>query len=102
MSAYNRALNASDTNAVMRLYAEDVVFMPPYSASAVGWAEMHKAYDAVLAAIKLTVKCNIAEIVEMSPEWGFARTNSEGTALRPRDWNNEQRGNQELFIFHKK
>jgi len=47
LSAYNRALNSSDTNAVMPLYAQDGVFMAPYSPSAVGWAEVPKTYEAV-------------------------------------------------------
>jgi uncharacterized protein (TIGR02246 family) len=81
LSAYNQALNSSDTNAVMALYAEDGVFMPPYSPSAIGLGEVRKAYDAVFAAIKLTVKFNVAEVVEMSPGWVFARTNSAGTTL---------------------
>lgn len=29
LAAYNTALNASDTKAVMHLYTEDGVFMPP-------------------------------------------------------------------------
>ena len=36
LAKYNEALNASSTDAVMPLYAEDGVFMPPYSQSAVG------------------------------------------------------------------
>ena len=43
--------------------------------------QLHEAYDAVFAAIKLKVKFNIVEIAEMSPEWVFARTTSEGTTL---------------------
>ncbi len=31
LAKYNDALNASNTAAVMPLYAEDGVFMPPYS-----------------------------------------------------------------------
>jgi len=34
LSAYNQALNSSDTNAVMLLYAQDGVFMPPHRPSA--------------------------------------------------------------------
>jgi len=101
LSAYNQALNSSDTNAVMPLYAQDGVFMPPYSPSAVGLTEVHKAYDAVFAAIRLTVKFNTAEIVEMSPEWVFARTNSEGTTLTHATGKVSKEANQELFIFHK-
>jgi uncharacterized protein (TIGR02246 family) len=101
LSAYNQALNSSDTNAVMPLYAQDGVFMPPYSPSAVGLAEVRKAYDAVFAAIQLTVKFQIAEIVEMSPDWVFARTNSAGTTLNHATGGISKEGNQELFIFRK-
>jgi len=99
LSAYNQALNSSDTNAVMPLYAQDCVFMPPYSPSVVGLADVRKAYDAVFAAIQLTVKFNIAEIVEMSPDWVFARTNSAGTTLNHATGAISKEGNQELFIF---
>jgi uncharacterized protein (TIGR02246 family) len=101
LAAYNLALNSSDTNAVMPLYAEDGVFMPPYSASAIGSAAVRKAYDAVFLAIKLNVKFNIAEIVEMSPEWAFARTNSTGTTFNHATGATSAEGNQELFIFRR-
>lgn len=101
LSAYNQALNSSDMNAVMPLYAENGVFMPPYSPSAVGLAEVRKAYEAVFAAIQLTVKFNVAEIVEISSEWVFARTNSAGTTLNHATGAISKEGNQELFIFHK-
>jgi uncharacterized protein (TIGR02246 family) len=101
LSAYNQALNSSDTNAVMPLYTEDGVFMPPYSPSAVGLAEVRKAYELVFAAIKLTVKFDVAEVVEMSPEWVFARTNSSGTTLHRATGVTTKEANQELFIFHK-
>lgn len=79
LAKYNEALNASSTDAVMPLYAEDGVFMPPYSQSAVGAAAVRKAYDAVFNAITLNVKFTIAEIVEVGSDWAFARTNSAGT-----------------------
>jgi uncharacterized protein (TIGR02246 family) len=101
LSAYNQALNSSDTNAVMPLYAQDGVFMPPYSPSAVGLEEVRKTYDAVFAAIQLTVKFNIAEIVETSPDWVFTRTNSAGTTLNRATGGVSKEENQELFIFHK-
>jgi ketosteroid isomerase-like protein len=76
-------------------------FMPPYSRSAIGLTEVRKAYDAVFNTIRLTVKFNIAEIIEMSPEWVFARTNSEGTTLIHTTGKISKEANQELFIFHK-
>jgi uncharacterized protein (TIGR02246 family) len=101
LDAYNVALNSANTDAVMPLYMDDGVFMPPYSPSAIGSAAVRKAYDNVFAAIRLTVKFNIAEIIEMSPDWVFARTNSAGTTLNHATGKTTAEGNQELFIFRK-
>jgi uncharacterized protein (TIGR02246 family) len=101
MSSYEEALNASKTTAVLPLYTEDGVFMPPYSPSAVGKAAVRKAYDAVFDAITLNVRFTIAELVLMSPEWAFVRTNSAGTNKINRTSAVSPEGNQELFIFNK-
>jgi uncharacterized protein (TIGR02246 family) len=101
LAAYNVALNSSDTNQVMPLYADDGVFMAPYSTSAVGRAAVRNAYDAVFKAIKLTVKFDVAEIVEVSPDWVFARTNSAGKTLNHATGKTSAEGNQELFLFRK-
>ncbi len=101
LAKYNDALNASSTDAVMPLYTEDGVFMPPYSPSAVGSEALRKAYDAVFKAIRLNVRFIIAEIVELAPDWAFARTNSAGTTLDHATGNRSAEANQELFIFRK-
>ena len=101
LAKYNEALNASSTDAVMPLYAEDGVFMPPYSQSAVGLAAVRKAYDAVFKAITLNVKFTIAEIVELGPGWAFARTNSAGTTTDHATGAKSAEGNQELFVLKK-
>jgi uncharacterized protein (TIGR02246 family) len=101
LAKYQDALNNSDTNAVMRLYADDGVFMPPYSQSAVGAAAVRQAYDAVFKEIKLSVKFKVAEVVEMAPNWVFARTNSAGTTTINATGAKSAEANQELFIFGK-
>lgn len=101
LAKYNEALNASSTEAVMPLYAEDGVFMPPYSQPAVGLVAVRKAYDAVFKAITLNVKFTIAEIVELAPGWAFARTNSAGTTTDHAMGRKSSEGSQELFIFRK-
>lgn len=101
LARYEDALNAADASAVMPLYAEDGVFMPQHSQSAVGAAAVRQAYDAVFKAIRLTVKFKIAEIVAMSPDWAFARTNSAGTTVINATGAKLAEGNQELFIFKK-
>jgi uncharacterized protein (TIGR02246 family) len=101
LAKYNDALNASSTDAVMPLYSQNGVFMPPYSPSAVGLDAVRKAYDHVFKAITLNVKFTIAEIVELGPEWAFARTNSAGTTLDHATGSRTSEANQELFIFSK-
>src|SRR5258708_11637444 len=77
MSKYQDALNASSTAQAMPLYVDDGVFMRPDSQSAaVGKPQLRQAYEAIFKAITLHVKFTIDEIVLMSPEWAFVRTDS--------------------------
>jgi uncharacterized protein (TIGR02246 family) len=101
LAKYQDALNQSDTLAVMKLYAPDGVFMPQNSPSSVGAEEVRRAYDAVFRTIKLTVKFNVAEVVEMAPNWVFARTNSAGTVKVLASDAGGPEANQELFLFQK-
>lgn len=101
LSTYQDALNASSTAAAMPLYTDDGVFMPPYSQSAVGKAQLKEAYDAVFKNITLHVKFTVREVVIMSLEWAFARTNSAGTNKINATGAMSAEGNQELFIFRK-
>ena len=101
LAKYQDALNQSDTDAVMTLYAADGVFMPQNSPSSVGAEEVRRAYDAVFRIIKLTVKFNVAEVVEMAPNWVFARTNSAGTVKVLATDAGGPEANQELFLFQK-
>ncbi len=101
LAKYQDALNQSDTDAVMELYASDGVFMPQTSPSSIGVDAVRKAYDAVFQAIKLAVKFNVAEVVEMASNWVFARTNSAGTVKVHATGAGGPEANQELFLFQK-
>jgi uncharacterized protein (TIGR02246 family) len=101
LAKYQDALNQSDTAAVMRLYTSDGVFMPQNSPSSVGADEVRRAYDAVFQAIKLTVNFNVAEVVEIAPNWVFARTNSAGIVKVHASGAGGPEANQELFLFQK-
>jgi uncharacterized protein (TIGR02246 family) len=101
MAAYNDALNGGKTAAVMPLYADDGVFMPPYSQSAVGKAAVEKAYDAVFEELKFHVRFTIAELHVIAPSWAFVRTNSAGTTGHHSTGRTTAEANQELFIFRK-
>ena len=101
LAQYQDALNQSDADAVMKLYAPDGVFMPQNSPSSVGAEAVRKAYDTVFNTIKLTVQFNVAEVVEMAPNWVFARSNSAGTVKIHATGAAGPEANQELFLFQK-
>ena len=101
LAKYQDALNQSDTEAVMKLYASDGVFMPQHSPSSIGTDAVRKAYEAVFKTIKLTVKFNVAEVLEMAPNWVLARTNSAGKVKVHATGEGGPEGNQELFVFQK-
>jgi uncharacterized protein (TIGR02246 family) len=101
LASYQDALNASSTAAAMALYAEDGVVMPPNNQSVVGKAELTNLYEAGSKVFTLHVKFTIREVVQMSPEWAFARTNSEGTFKVNATGAMTLEANQELFIFNK-
>ncbi len=101
LASYQDALNRSDTEAVMMLYAPDGVFMPQHSPSTIGVDAVRKAYDAVFGAITLSVKFDIAEVRQVAPDWAFARTNSAGTVKVKATGEGGPEANQELFVFEK-
>jgi uncharacterized protein (TIGR02246 family) len=101
MAAYNTALNGGKTAAVLPLYTEDGVFMPPYSQSAVGKSAVATAYDKVFEELQFDVKFTIAELVVMAPDWAYVRTNSAGTTFHRSLGEKLAEANQELFIFKK-
>jgi uncharacterized protein (TIGR02246 family) len=101
LARYEKALNESDTDAVMKLYASDGVFMAQNFPSSVGATAVRKAYETVFKTIKLSVKFNIAEVAQLAPEWAFARTNSAGTVTVNATGAKSAEANQELFVFRK-
>jgi uncharacterized protein (TIGR02246 family) len=101
LAEYQDALNQSDTDAVMRLYASDGVFMPQHFPSSVGADAVRKAYLAVFEAITLRVEFKVAEVLQIAPDWAIARTNSAGTAKVNATGDGSPEANQELFVFQK-
>jgi uncharacterized protein (TIGR02246 family) len=98
---YQDALNNSDTEAVMKLYAADGVFMPQHFPSSVGADAVRKAYQGVFHAITLKVKFKIEEIIVLAPQWAMARTNSAGTTTIHANGASGPEANQELFLLQK-
>jgi uncharacterized protein (TIGR02246 family) len=101
LARYQDALNQSDTEAVMKLYASDGVFMPQHFPSSVGAEAVRAAYRGVFEAITLRVEFTIAEVLQLAPEWAMARTNSAGTTILHATGAGGPEANQELFVFRK-
>jgi ketosteroid isomerase-like protein len=89
------------TSAILPLYADDAVFMPPFRQSAVGKDAVGKLYEAGFQELKFHVKFTIAELVVMAPTWAYARTNSSGMADHHSTGKTTSEANHELFIFRK-
>jgi uncharacterized protein (TIGR02246 family) len=101
VASYEAAMNASNTDAVIALYAEDGVLMPPYTHSVVRKAAVREAYVAGSKVFALHVKFKIAEVVQMAPDWAFVRTNPAGTKKINATGATSDEANQELFILRK-
>jgi uncharacterized protein (TIGR02246 family) len=101
LADYEDALNQSDTEAVMKLYAPDGVFMPQHFPSSVGADAVRNASDGVFEAITLKVKFVVAEVHQIAPDWAIARTNSAGTVTVKATGGGGPEANQELFVFQK-
>ncbi|AJO79673.1 SgcJ/EcaC family oxidoreductase [Pseudomonas sp. MRSN 12121] len=102
LERYERALNASNVDQVMTLYAKDAVFMPQNSQPVVGRDAVRAAYRQIFGQIKLEVDFTIDEIQPLSPDWAFARTRSKGTVkVLAGDGKASPEGNQEVFLLHR-
>lgn len=102
LQRYERALNASDAESVMQLYADDAVFMPQHSMPAIGHKAVRAAYDNVFKAIKLSVHFEIDEVKTLSSTAAYARTRSSGTVkVLGAELPTVHEANQELFLLHK-
>jgi uncharacterized protein (TIGR02246 family) len=100
IKAYEKALNASDTEAALALYGEDPVFMPQYSAALSGRDAVKAGYDYVFNSLKLNVTFTVHEVVEMG-DLAYVRTTSAGKTVILAKKTTVREGNNELFIFRK-
>ncbi len=101
LDRYEQALNASDVDAVVALYADDGVFMPSSAPTAVGIESVRAAYEHVFTMIKLNIAFTVEEIVA-DGSIAFARTGSKGSVTVLADGTTAPEENREIFVFQKK
>ncbi len=83
LDRYEGALNTSDVDAVIELYAADGVFMPSSAPTAVGIESVRAAYEHVFTTIKLNIAFTVEEIVA-DGSIAFCTHWLEGDGDRPR------------------
>ena len=98
LKAYEKALNTNDIEAILDLYSQAPVFMPPHAPALVGREAVRAGYRQVFETIKLNVEFTIHE-VEVVGETAWARTSSAGRTRILAAGIEVAEGNNELFIF---
>jgi uncharacterized protein (TIGR02246 family) len=102
LRGYEKALNASDTDGVTKLYTADAVLIAANNSPAVGQETISKVYDGLFKAVKLEIKFEVDEVVPVSEKWAFARTRSKFTVkVLGADVPPQEDANQELFLLQK-
>lgn len=100
ISTYQKALNASDTKAIMELYGESSIFMPQHAPAQIGKDNIKAAYDNVFFNIKLNVEFTIHDVEELG-DTAWVRTTSAGKTTILGSGGVIAEGNNELFVFKK-
>jgi uncharacterized protein (TIGR02246 family) len=101
LQTYEAALNASDTDTALTLFAPDSVFMAPNSSSAVGADAIRAAYNGIFQTITFDTGLTVDELVQVAPNWAFVRTSSNGHVTVNAIKQRVPDANHELFIFQK-
>lgn len=100
ISSYEKALNASNTDGVLKLYSESPIFMPQHVLAQEGREAVKAAYDNVFKAIDLEVVFTTHEVTVLG-DTAWARTSSAGKTRIHANNVVVTEGNNELFVFKK-
>ena len=101
LHTYETALNASDTDTVLTVFAADGVFMAPNAPSIIGADAIRGAYAGLFQAITFDTELTVAEVVQVAPDWAFVRTSSNGHVTVNAIQQRVPDANHELFVFQK-
>ncbi|MBN3051751.1 SgcJ/EcaC family oxidoreductase [Pectobacterium brasiliense] len=99
--AYLTAFNRADIPAVIETYTNDGVLMGPGRPASIGKDELELAYNSVFETIGFSMKYEIKEVEQISPDWAFVRSATEGTETDKATGIVTPAAYQELFLLHK-
>ena len=101
ISGYFKALNDGNVDAVLELYTDDPVMLPFLQATVIGIEAVRQNYVNTFQLMRFQVETKIEEIVEMSPEWAYVRTETAGTFTPIRTGQDAPSNFHELFLLRK-
>jgi uncharacterized protein (TIGR02246 family) len=101
LQAYADALNKKDTEAIVKIYADDGIFMAQNFPTAIGSDAIRKLYTTIFGLITLDVVFTVEEAVQAGEEYVWARTSSKGQTTVLADGSKSAEANQELFVLKK-
>lgn len=99
--AYFQALNDASIDAILDLYSEDPVMLPFLQPAVVGANAVRANYESTFQLIRFEMQTTIQELVEMSPEWAYVRTDTSGIFTPTRTGEGAPAVFHELFLLRK-
>ncbi|WP_404713708.1 NAD(P)-binding domain-containing protein [Sphingomonas sp. MMS24-J13] len=99
--SYFKALNSGNLEAVLQLYTQDPVMLPFMLPTVVGTDAVRRNYENTFHTIRFNMHTTIEELVQMSPEWAFVRTDSAGIFTPIRTGQGTPSTFHELFLLQK-
>jgi len=98
---YFRALNDANIDVIVDLYSKDPVMLPFLQPAVVGIDAVRANYESTFQLIRFEMQTTIQEIVEMSPEWAYVRTDTSGVFTPTRTGEGAPADFHELFLLRK-
>ncbi|WP_284947741.1 YybH family protein [Acidisoma cladoniae] len=99
--AYFQALNDANIDAILDLYSKDPVMLPFFQPAVVGADAVRANYESTFQLIRFDMQTTIQEVVEMSPEWAYVRTDTSGIFTPTRTGEGAPSAFHELFLLRK-
>jgi uncharacterized protein (TIGR02246 family) len=98
---YFRALNDANIDVILDLYSKDPVMLPFLQPAVVGTDAVRANYESTFQLIRFQMQTTIQELVEMSPEWAYVRTDTSGVFTPTRTGEGAPADFHELFLLRK-
>lgn len=99
--AYFQALNDANIHAILDLYSKDPVMLPFLQPAVVGTDAVRANYESTFQLIRFDIQTTIQELVKMSPDWAYVRTDTSGIFTPTRTGEGAQTAFHELFLLRK-